>query len=246
MALSEIKALVFDVFGTVVDYRGTIIREGERLNREKGLSVDWAQFADAWRARYRPSMDRVMQGELPWTNLDALHRLSLTELLTEFKLDGHFTGDEQEQLNRVWHRLQPWPDGIPGLTHLRKRFVLATLSNGNIALLVNMARYSALPWDCILSAELVQAYKPDPRPYQMAARLLGLQSHEVMLVAAHQEDLRAAQAQGLQAAFVPRPQEFGPHNVPDLTPDPAFEVVASDFLDLARRLGTLEGDGSYH
>jgi 2-haloacid dehalogenase len=240
MALSEIKALAFDVFGTVVDYRGTIIREGEGLNREKGLSVDWAQFADKWRARYRPSMDRVMRGELPWTNLDALHRLSLSELLTEFKLDGHFTGEEQEHLNRVWHRLQPWPDAIPGLTHLRKRFVLATLSNGNMALLVDMAKYSALPWDCILSAELVQAYKPDPRPYSMTARLLGLQSHEVMLVAAHQEDLRAAQAQGLQAAFVPRPQEFGPQNVPDLTPDPAFEVVASDFLNLAQQLGTLK------
>ena len=240
MALSEIKALAFDVFGTVVDYRGTIMREGQQLNLAKGLSVDWAQFANAWRARYRPSMDRVMRGELPWTNLDALHRLSLNELLTEFQLNDHFTQGEQDHLNRVWHRLQPWPDAIPGLTHLRKRFVLATLSNGNMALLVNMAKYSALPWDCILSAELVQAYKPDPRAYQMAVELLELQSHEVMMVAAHQEDLRAAQAQGMQAAFVPRPQEYGPHNAPDLTPDPAFEVLATDFMDLAQQLGTLD------
>ena len=238
MALSEVKALTFDVFGTVVDYRGTIAREGEQLNRAKGLQVDWAQFADAWRARYRPSMDRVMQGALPWSNLDALHRLSLNELLSAFQINDRFTEEEKDRLNRVWHRLQPWPDAIPGLTHLRKRFVLATLSNGNVALLVNMAKYSALPWDCILSAELVQAYKPDPRPYQMAINLLGLRSHEVMMVAAHQEDLRVAQAQGMQAAFVPRPLERGLHNAPDLTPDPTFEVVASDFMDLAQQLGT--------
>jgi len=150
MALSEIKALAFDVFGTVVDYRGTIMREGQQLNRAKGMSLDWAQFADAGRARYRPSMDRVMRGELPWTNLDALHRLSLNELLTEFKLNDHFTQDEQDHLNRVWHRLQPWPDAIPGLTPLRKRFVLATLSNGTMSLLVNLAMYRALPLVCNL------------------------------------------------------------------------------------------------
>ena len=242
MAHSPIKALTFDVFGTVVDYRGTIIHEGERLNRTKGLQVDWAQFADAWRARYRPAMDRVMQGALPWTNLDALHRMALDELLSAFQIDDRLTEEEKDRLNRVWHRLQPWPDAIAGLTHLRKRFILTTLSNGNVALLVNMARYSALPWDCILSAELVQAYKPDPRVYQMAIHLLGLQSHEVMMVAAHQEDLRAAQRQGMQAAFVPRPLEHGPHHVPDLTPDPAFELVATDFMDLAQQLGTLNSE----
>lgn len=237
MTISDVKALTFDVFGTVVDYRSTIIREGERLNRAKGLHVDWAEFADAWRARYRPSLDRVMRGALPWTTLDSLHRLSLDELLLAFQINDRFTEDEKNHLNRVWHRLQPWPDAIPGLTHLRKRFVLATLSNGNMALLVNMAKYSALPWDCILSAELVQAYKPDPRVYQMAVNLLGLRSHEVMMVAAHQEDLRAAQAQGMQAAFVPRPLEQGPSHMPNLTPDPACEVVVTDFMDLAQQLG---------
>ncbi len=237
MAMSDVKALTFDVFGTVVDYRGSIIREGERINRTKGLDVDWAAFADAWRARYRPSMDRVMQETLSWTTLDSLHRQSLDELLLQFEISDRFTEEEKDQLNRVWHRLQPWPDAIPGLTHLRKRFILATLSNGNIALLVNMAKYSALPWDCILSAELAQAYKPDPRAYQMAINLLGLRNHEVMMVAAHQEDLRAAQAQGMQAAFIPRPLERGPHNVPDLTPDPAFQVMAIGFMDLAQQLG---------
>ena len=237
MAISDVKALTFDVFGTVVDYRGTIIREGEQINHAKGLHVDWGKFADAWHGRYRPSMDRVMQGAQPWTNLDSLHRQSLNELLLEFEINNDFTEDEKDHLNRVWHRLQPWPDAIPGLTHLRKRFILATLSNGNVALLVNMARYSALPWDCVLSAELAQAYKPDPRPYQMAINLLGLRSHEVMMVAAHQYDLRTAQAQGMQAAFIPRPLERGPDNVPDLTPDPAFEIVATDFMDLAQQLG---------
>jgi 2-haloacid dehalogenase len=236
MTMSGVKALTFDVFGTVVDYRGTIIREGERLNQAKGLHIDWAQFADAWRARYRPSMDRVMHGTLPWTNLDSLHRLSLDELLQEFKINNRFTEEEKDQLNRIWHRLQPWPDAIPGLTHLRKRFVLATLSNGNMALLVNMAKYSALPWDCILSAELVQAYKPDPQTYQMAINLLGLRSHEVMMVAAHQEDLRAAQAQGMQTAFVSRPLEGGADHMQYHIPDQTFKVVATDFMDLAQQL----------
>ena len=237
MTMSGVKALTFDVFGTVVDYRSTIIREGEQLNRAKRLDVDWALFADAWRARYRPSMDRVMRGEVPWTNLDSLHRQSLDELLREFMLDDRFTETEKNHLNRVWHRLLPWPDAIPGLTHLRKRFVLATLSNGNMALLVNMAKYSALPWDCILSAELAQAYKPDPQTYQMAINLLGLRSHEVMMVAAHQEDLHAAQAQGMQTAFVSRPLEGGADHIPHLIPDQAFEIVATDFMDLAHQLG---------
>lgn len=245
MALSDVKALTFDIFGTVVDYRGTIIDEGERLNRTKGLHVDWAMFTDAWRARYRPSMDRVMQGRLPWTSLDVLHRQSLDELLLQWGVNERFTEEEKDQLNRVWHRLRPWPDVIPGLTHLRKRFILATLSNANIALLVNMAKFRTLPWDCILSAELAHAYKPDPRAYEMAINLLGLRSHEVMMVAAHQEDLRAAQAQGMQAAFVPRPLEHGPHNVPDLTPDPAFQIVATDFLDLAQQFSREEGQLSH-
>jgi 2-haloacid dehalogenase len=239
MHTGDVRALVFDVFGTVVDYRSTIIYEGERLNSEKGLHVDWASFADAWRGRYRPSMERVMRGEVPWLNLDALHRQSLDELLTEYAVDEHFDEAARAQLNRIWHRLQPWPDAIPGLTHLRSRFVLATLSNGNVALLVNMAKYSALPWDCILSAELVQAYKPDPRTYRMAVDLLGLRHHEVMMVAAHPEDLQAAAAQGLRTAYVPRPLEQGPQAQPptsSFTTEASFDVVATDFMDLARQL----------
>ena len=204
MAHSLIKALVFDVFGTVVDYRGTIIREGERLNRTKGLQVDWARFADAWRARYRPAMDQVMQGALPWTNLDALHRMALDELLSEFQIDDRLTEEEKDQLNRVWHRLQPWPDAIPGLTLLRKRFILATLSNGNVALLVNMAKYSALPWDCILSAELVQVYKPDPRAYQMGVDAFGLRREQILFAAFAGWDAAGARCFGYPTDWVNR------------------------------------------
>lgn len=234
--LSSIKALAFDVFGTVVDYRSTIIREGARLNAAKGLAVDWARFADAWRGQYRPNMDRVMRGELPWTNLDGLHRMALDELLAEFGVTG-LSEDEKAHLNRVWHRLDPWPDAVRGLPRLKTRYILATLSNGNVALLVDMAKHGNLPWDFIFSAELARAYKPDPQTYQMVVRLLGMEPHEVMLVAAHQSDLQAAQAQGLRAAFVPRPLEYGPDNPPDPRPDPSFDIVASDFLDLASQLG---------
>ena len=233
---TELRALVFDVFGTVVDYRGTIIREGEQLNREKGLTVDWAEFADAWRGQYRPNMQRVMSHELPWTNLDALHRLSLDELLQEFGVTS-LNEDEKVRLNKVWHRLTPWPDSVEGLTRLKQRYILGTLSNGNVGLLVDMAKYSSLPWDVIFSAELVKAYKPDPRTYQMTYELLGVQPSEVMLVAAHKDDLLAAKAQGLRAGFVPRPLEKGPNSAYDSTPDPSFDIVASDFVDVARQLG---------
>lgn len=236
MDRSAVKALTFDVFGMVVDYRSTIIQEGAVWNQRKGLQVDWGRFADAWHGRYRPFMNKVMRQELPWLNLDALHRLALEETLTEFHVSV-FTDEEKAHLNSVWHRLQPWPDSIAGLTRLRQRYILATLSNGNVALLVNMAKQSGLPWDCILSAELVKVYKPDPRTYQMAISLPGLRPEEVMMVAAHQDDLYHAQAQGMRVAFVPRPLEHDPDFQPDLTPDPIFDVVAQDFLELAEVLG---------
>lgn len=235
MTLAGIKALTFDVFGTVVDYRSAIIAEGQQINQAKGLDVDWGHFTDAWRGQYRPAMDKVMSGELPWTNIDGLHRMILDQLLIDFGIDV-FTDEEKVHLNLVWHRLGPWPDAIEGLQRLRERFVVATLSNGNMALLTNMAKYSNIPWDCILSAELARRYKPDPQVYLMAAELLGLHPHEILMVAAHQSDLQAAQKVGFKAAFVLRPLEFGPDNFPDLTPDPAFEIVANDFIDLADQL----------
>jgi 2-haloacid dehalogenase len=235
MSSSEIKVLVFDVFGTVVDYRGSIIREGELLNKQKGLYIDWGKIADAWRGRYRPALDRVLQGEIPWAKLDEIHRQTLDETLAEAGITT-FTEDEKVYLNRVWHRLMPWSDAIPGLTQLRRHFMLVTLSNGNMSLLARMAKYSGLPWDCILSTELVRSYKPDPRTYQMVINLLDLLPGEIMLVASHQYDLLAAHGQGLKTAFILRPLEHGPERIPDLTPDPRFDFVASDLLDLAQQL----------
>ena len=236
MDISGIKALTFDVFGTVVDWRSSITREGRRLGEARGIDLDWSAFADDWRAGYGPSMSRVRKGELPWTNIDALHRMVLDELLEKHGVTG-LTEEEKVDFNKAWHRLTPWPDSVSGLTRLKKRFVLATLSNGNVALLTNMAKNAGLPWDCILSAELFKHYKPDPEAYQGAASLLGLEPGEVMMVAAHQNDLRSAQKAGLKAAFVPRPDEFGPERDVDTTPDPAFDFVASSFEELATKLG---------
>jgi 2-haloacid dehalogenase len=230
-----VKALVFDVFGTVVDWRGSIIREGRLLGRRKKLKVDWEAFADAWRAGYRPAMARVRSGELPWTKLDVLHRMILDDLLARFGVRG-LADDEIDHFNRAWHRLAPWPDANAGLTKLKRRHVIATLSNGNVALLTNMAKHAGLPWDCILSAEVVRHYKPDPEAYLGAADLLGVKPPELMLVAAHKDDLRAARACGLKTAFVTRPLEQGPRATPDLSRDPAFDVHARDFNDLARQL----------
>lgn len=230
-----VKALVFDVFGTVVDWRGSIIREGMALGRRKKLKVDWPAFADAWRAGYRPAMARVRSGELPWTKIDDLHRMILDELLPRFRL-GRLSADEIARLNRVWHRLRPWPDARAGLAKLKRRHVIATLSNGNVALLTNMAKHAKLPWDCILSAEVLRHYKPDPETYLGAADLLGVKPGALMMVAAHKDDLHAARACGLKTAFVPRPREYGPQAKSDVSREPAFDVHARDFNDLARQL----------
>jgi 2-haloacid dehalogenase len=229
-----VKALTFDVFGTVVDWRGSIIREGTEWGKAKGLRVDWAKFADRWRAGYGPSMDKVRKGTLPWTNLDALHRLILDDLLKEFQIAG-LTEEEKDHWNRVWHRLRPWPDAVRGLTRLKRKYVLATLSNGNVSLLVEMAKFAGLPWDAVLSAELFRHYKPDREVYLGAADLLGSKPAEVMMVAAHSGDLKAARACGLRTAFVSRPLEWP--GKADSAEGESFDVVAGDFLDLAVKLG---------
>jgi 2-haloacid dehalogenase len=229
-----VKALIFDVFGTVVDWRGSVIREGEELGRKNNLDVDWDAFADEWRSRYAPSMDRVRRGELPWTNLDALHRASLEELLEEFGIEG-LSEEEIDHLNKAWHRLDPWPDSVAGLARLKRRYVISTFSNGNVALLTDMAKSAGLPWDLILSAELVKHYKPDPETYLMAPNLLDLRPDEVMLVAAHPSDLRAAQTHGLQTAYVLRPLEWGPKGEAEPA-DPFFDLVVEDLIELAEKL----------
>jgi 2-haloacid dehalogenase len=233
--LAGVKALTFDTFGTVVDYRSSIIAECEKLGAAKGLSVDWASFADTWRAGYGPAMNRVRTGELPWTKLDRLHRMTLDKLLVDFKITG-LSEQEVDHLNRVWHRLKGWPDSAPGLARLKKKFIIAPLSNGNVALLTNMAKHAGLPWDCILGAEVARHYKPDKEAYLTAAELLDLTPPEIMMVAAHQNDLAAAHALGFKTAFVPRPKE-GPNGEKNLTPDSRWDIVATDFNALAAKLG---------
>ena len=234
--LAMVKALTFDVFGTVVDWRSTIIREGRELGGRVGLDVDWPQFADDWRGGYGPAMQRVRSGELPWTKIDDLHRMILDDLIPRHGLE-RLSEEQRDHLNLVWHRLEPWPDAVSGLTRLRTRYMLATLSNGNVALLANMAKNAGLPWDVVLSAELAQQYKPDAEVYRKAADLLGLEPHEVMMVAAHEGDLRASAGVGFRTAYVPRPLEYGTGRSRELSPDASFDVVADDFNDLADRLG---------
>lgn len=233
--IPDVEALTFDVFGTVVDWRTSIIREGQLLARRRGLDVDWPRFADRWRAGYAPAMNQVRTGELPWLTIDDLHRRVLDELVEEFELDV-LSEEELRDLNGVWHRLMPWPDSVLGLTRLKAHYVIATLSNGNVSLLTHMAKNAGLPWDCILSSELAGHYKPDAEVYRKAADLLGLPMERVMMVAAHKSDLHAARAEGMRTAFVPRPLEYGLDDGRDLTPDPEFDVVADDFIDLAERL----------
>lgn len=234
--LQEVKALTFDVFGTVVDWRGSIMREAKQLGRTIGVTADWAAFADAWRAGYAPAMDRVRKGELPWTTIDVLHRRILEDILRQFSIRS-LDEAQKQALNRAWHRLKPWPDSVRGLKRLKRRFIIATLSNGNVSLLTNMAKHARLPWDCIISAELAHHYKPDREAYLSAAALLDLRPDQVMMVAAHKSDLDAAARAGMKTAFVTRPLEFGPRGAKDLKFEKRFSVNAKDFEDLATKLG---------
>jgi len=215
--LTNVKALVFDVFGTVVDWRGSVIAEGMAWGRAKGRNIDWVEFADRWRLGYKPTMDKVRKGEIPWTRLDDVHRMILEELLSEFKIDG-LTEEEKKSWTHVWRRLKPWPDSVEGLTRIKKKYLIAPLSNGNLALMASLAKFGGLPWDAILGAELVRHYKPDREVYVSAHYYLDLKPEEVMMCAAHASDLQAARSNGLRTGFVYRPNEFGNGSVgvPDI------------------------------
>lgn len=232
----SIKALTFDVFGTVVDYRTSIINELKQLGKDKAVIADWEAFADKWRGGYWPAMDQVRQGELEWKSIDQLLRMVLDQLLDEFQIE--LTEDETVHLNKAWHRLAPWPDSVPGLTRLKNKYTLVTLSNGNISLLANMAKYSGLPWDVILSSELARHYKPDKEVYITAASLLDLDYEEIMMVAAHRYDLDAAAEIGFRTAYLSRPLEFGPNGKTDEAPDMPYDIIATDMNDLAQKLNT--------
>jgi len=229
----ELKVLAFDVFGTVVDWRSGVIAELTAIARERELTVDAGAMADAWRRRYQPFLDRVRRGEAPWQVLDELHRASLREVIRELGLEGLSDADV-DRLVQAWHHLPPWPDAVDGLTRLRSRFVLTTLSNGGMAMLVDLDRSAGLPFDCILSTELVKSYKPDPRTYQLVS-LLAVRPEQAMMVAAHPYDLSAAAEQGMRTAFVRRPQEWGTGKAE--APTFPVDITAEDFIDLATQLG---------
>jgi 2-haloacid dehalogenase len=239
MAMDGVLALVFDVFGTVVDWRSGVAREAAPfLARHGAGGADPAAFADTWRSRYMPSMEEVRSGRRPFVRLDVLHRENLEGVLPAFGIDpARVPKSELAELNLAWHRLDPWPDAIPGLTRLRKKFIIAPLSNGNIILMLDIAKRAGLPWDAILGAEVAHAYKPMPEAYLRTADVLAMRPAELCLVAAHNGDLAAARACGLRTAFVPRPTEHGPRQTTALQPAQDWDVVAKDFVALAERLG---------
>jgi 2-haloacid dehalogenase len=235
-ARPDVQALLFDVFGTVVDWRGSIIDDLTRFGADKGLKADWAAFADDWRGLYQPAMEEVRSGRRAWTILDVLHRESLDALIAKYNLTGLSEADK-EHMNRVWHRLKPWPDSVEGLRRLKTRYIIGTLSNGNVGLLTRMAKNAGLPWDVVLGAETARAYKPLPQAYLASAALLNLAPGQVMLVAAHNGDLAAAAAAGLRTAFVARPAEYGPHQKIDFKAERAWDVVADSFVGVAEAMG---------
>jgi 2-haloacid dehalogenase len=235
--VSEVKALVFDVFGTVVDWRSSLIADFTAWAATRGVAADWTALVDAWRGIYAASMDEVRKHpERGYVILDVLHRQSLEKLVAQFAISGLSNAD-LHYLTTGWHRLDPWPDSVSGLTRLKTKFIISPLSNGNVALLTNMAKHAHLPWDLVLSAELFEHYKPDPETYLGAARLLGLQPGQVMMVAAHNGDLAAANRLGLKTAFVARPTEYGPLQSKDFKAEGDWDIVAADFNHLAQQMG---------
>ena len=230
----NVKALLFDTFGTVVDWRTSIIEDFTRFGRKKDLNLDWPAFVDEWKTAYRPGMDEVRAGRVPWTTVDAIYRAKLDEILAKRGLD--LAEADRVWMTQAWHRLNPWPDSVAGLKRLKTKYIISPLSNGDVACLVNMAKHAGLPWDVILCAEIFRHYKPDPEVYLGAIRYLGLEPAETMMVAAHNYDLRAARSHGMRTAFVARPTEYGPDQKTDLAAEEAWDVVAGDFGALADRL----------
>jgi len=237
--ISDVKALIFDVFGTVVDWRTSVARMSREFAKSHGIpEADWVQFACDWRDLYQPAMEKVRSGGLPFTKLDTLHRMNLDMIAKKYGL-SNLPEEALDELNLVWHRLSPWPDSVEGLTMLKSRFIIGTHSNGNIALMVNMAKNAGLPWDVILGAEVVRQYKPLPETYDRCCDVLGLAPEQVMMTAAHNTDLVAARARGLKTGFVTRANEYGPDQTTNLKPSEKWDIVATDFVDLARKMGCI-------
>jgi 2-haloacid dehalogenase len=236
-ALAGVRALTFDVQGTCADFCQPLLRMGEAINQARGLAIDWAALSAAWRGLYRDVLDQIIAGARPWLRVDRIYRETLDTLLEQHGLAALFSAAERDEINLVWSRLEAWPDSVEGLGRLRRRFVVATLSNAGMATMVAVVKHAGLPFDAVLTAELAHSYKPSPAVYQLAVDYLGLQPREIMMVACHKYDLKAARAFGMRTAFVPRPFEFGRDANPDVAVEPWFDLYAEDFVALARALG---------
>ncbi len=237
MTIETVKAVVFDTFGTITDWRSSIAAEGAKIAHTKGIEdFNGDAFARAWRAGYRPGMARVTSGERGWTPVDVIHRERLEEILPQFGLDM-LNDDERTHLNEAWHRINPWPDSIPGLLRIKKKYLIAPLSNGSLMLLTNMAKRAGIPWDFIFSSDMHQAYKRDPKVYQNAIALLGVAPHEVMMGAAHNDDLESAQAEGMRTAYINRPTEYGVDQTKDFKATGSYDIIAASVEEVADKLG---------
>lgn len=234
--LTGIKAITFDVQGTCVDFYQPLMRAGAAINAAKGLDIDWAALSAEWRELYRASMDTVIAGRRDWLRVDCIYREALDKLIETRSLSGRLNSAERDELNNVWTKLDPWPDAVEGLTRLRRRFCTATLSNAGMASVIALVKNAGLPFDAILTAELARSYKPSSAVYQLAVDYLGYRPHQILMVACHKYDLKAARAFGMNTAFVPRPLEFGPDAAPDISPESWFDVYATSFTDFADRL----------
>jgi len=234
--ISGIKALTFDTFGTVVDWRTSIINDLSEYGSKQNLNTDWVAFVDEWKTAYKPGMDKVRKGEWPWTTIDCIYRKALDQLAPRYGLD-QLDEAALHHINRVWHRLLPWPDVVAGLTRLKKRYLISTLSNGDVDMLANMAKHGGLAWDTVLCGQVFRHFKPDPEIYLGAIELLGCQPHEVMMVAAHNDDLKHARSHGMRTGFVLRPTEYGPAQKTNLKTAEQWDVIANDFGELAAALG---------
>jgi 2-haloacid dehalogenase len=236
--LANVKACVFDTFGTVVDWRSSMIAEATSWYKAKGLSINWVEFIDRWRLGCEPAMGKVRNGEIPWTNLDDLNRMILEGLLKQYKIEG-LSEEEKANWAQAWRRLKPWSDSVEGLARLKKKYIISPLSNGNVALMTNLAKFGGLPWDVILASDLVKHYKPDREMYQSAPFYLDLKPEEVMMCAAHVGDLKAARNYGLRTGFIYRPNEYGggPVGMPDSAKPGDFDVVSVSVVDLAQQMG---------
>ncbi len=233
----KVTALIFDTWGTLVDWRSSVLDELVALGRRKDLTIDWEVFLNEWRNAYEPAKQRVNRGELQWATMDVFYRKALVQLLAKHNITG-LGEDDIEYLNQAWTRTRPWPDSVAGLTLLKRRYILSPLSNASFAWLIEIARFAGLPFDCIISAENARCYKPRPEVYLAAVNLLGRKPEQVMLVAAHNDDLRAARSLGLRTGFVPRPTEFGSLQSKDLQAEENWDVIAEDMIDFARKMET--------